>query len=264
MNFCVTLLTCNNRNTTEKVIRSFINNTNFDDLDFYVYAQGCTDEYISELKSIVHPSINKINFHWIIKKENKGLTYALNELNEAVKDYEYSLFLEDDWICVTENKEWMNDSITFLETNKDVSTLFLRKWCSDGEKHIYGWNRTIEYFIHKNKGNFNYENKMKDSEKFTVNSTIFQHIPEYLYSNNPNIHSNKDYYRTGIFPFIPHEDIKDSFSDWDSSNSSDKTTACWGHSEAYSMEKHLGLKAYYVDNGVFAHYEDLILLNKPI
>jgi len=254
MNFCVTLLTCNDRNTTEKTINSFIENTNISQkLDFYVYAQGCTEEYILGLKNIEH---SNINFHWIVKEENKGLTFAMNKLNAAVKEYKYAMFLEDDWICITENKEWLNDSLEFLDKHDDVSTLFLRKWSGEKEKLKYGWTRTIEYFIHKNPGNFNYENKMKESHKINLGSTLFRDIPEYLYSNNPNIHRNEDYYRVGIFPFIPHEDIKDSFGEWDDSNSNDKITKCWGYSEAYSMEKHLGLKCYYVDNGIFGHYED--------
>lgn len=258
MNFCVTLLTCNDRNTTEKTITSFLENTNIpvEKLDFYVYAQGCTQEYISKLQSITH---HKINFHWIVKEENKGLTFALNELNDAVKEYTFVLFLEDDWICLPDdNKEWLNDSLNFLEQNNIVTTLYLRKWSGDAEKNKYGWTRTVEYYIHKNKGNFNYGNKLKSmgNHKTKVGSTTFQYIHEYLYSNNPNIHRNSDYYKAGIFPFIPHEDIKNSFGKWTDSNSSDKITKCWGYSEAYSMEKHLGLLAYYVDDGIFGHYED--------
>lgn len=258
MNFCVTLVTCNNRNTTEKVINSFIENTNFtSSVDFYVYVQGCTDDYVSSLKSIKHPNVN---FYWIIKEKNGGLTLAMNELNDLSKNYKYTMFLEDDWICIPgENKEWLNDGLCFLDSNDDVSTLFLRKWSGEKEKHHYGWTRTVQYFIHKNPNNYNYENKMKGSHKTDINNTKFQHIPEYLYSNNPNIHRNSDYYRVGIFPFIPHDDIKDQFGEWtDSNSSSDKITKCWGYSEAYSMEKHLGLKCYYVDNGIFGHYEDWV------
>jgi len=259
MNFCVTLVTCNNRNTTEKVIKSFIDNTNIDveKLNFYVYVQGCTDYYISSLKSIEHPNIK---FHWIIKEKNSGLTLAMNELNDLSKNYKYTMFLEDDWICIPdENKNWLKDSLQFLDSNTDVSTLFLRKWSGEKEKWKYGWTRTVEYFIHTNPNNYNYAKKMKGSHKVKINHTKFQHIPEYLYSNNPNIHRNEDYYRVGIFPFIPHDDIKEQLGEWtDANSSSDKITKCWGYSEAYSMEKHLKLKCYYVDNGIFGHYEDWV------
>lgn len=251
MNFCVSLLTCNNRNTTEKTIGAFIENTKFNNLDFFVYAQGCTPEYIENLQKIKHP---EINFKYIIKEKNIGLTPALNELNSMVKEYKYVLFLEDDWICITKNKGWLKDSLQLLESNKDISTVFLRKYFDDKEKWHYGWTRTIPYHCHKHKDNFNYEKKMAGSNVVKVGVSEFQHIPTFLFTNNPCIRRNDDYYRVGAYPFPHYDDIKNNRDQWIGPKTSNAPN--WGWAEAVTMEKIRDLTAYYIKDGIFGHHED--------
>ena len=137
---------------------------------------------------------------------------------------------------------------------KHISTIGLRKYFDNDEKWHYGWTRTIPYYCHKNKDNFNYQKKMENSHQLNMNGLKFQHVPKFLYTNNPCIRRNVDYYQCGAIPIPEFADININKKDWTDQQSC--KVPYWGFAEAITMEKTIDLITYYLEEGIFGHYED--------
>lgn len=252
MEFVITTITCNNRNTLQLMIKSFMENTIFSKkYKWVILMQGNSNEYLDNFKIFLKQYEN-IEFELIILNENIGLSKGMNILNNFVSDYVYVLHLEDDWICLpysTTNcdKNWLDTCLQFLNKNPSVATLFLRKYIDEDEKFRYGWTRTIPYYAHKNRDNFNYRDKMINSDIQYLNNIKFQHIPKFLFTFNPTIRRNYIYYDK-VFPLIEFEDVSRQKMHEDS----DK----WGWCEALTMEKTIDMVTYNVACGIFGHYDD--------
>jgi len=94
---------------------------------------------------------------------------------------EYVIHLEDDWFLVGK-KNWLTTCIKFMDDNKDVSTIALRKYGSEKEKYDYGWTRTIPYVCHEHKDNFDYQNKLGVKKVVMHNNDlqVFTEIKHFL------------------------------------------------------------------------------------
>jgi glycosyltransferase involved in cell wall biosynthesis len=261
--FAIATLTCNDRKTLFDTLKSFLENTNItNNIMWYIFIQGYTDEYLQILIDTIKEYEDKYNikFNLIQNKENLGFSKGNNKLAELVKSYDMVLNLEDDWHCLPADitglsKEWLNTSIDFLTENENVSTLFLRKYVNDKEKYQYGWSRYVNYSKHKFKNNFNYAEKMKNSQIIMYNNIKFQEIPSFLYTANPHIRKNKDYYRATVFPLNEYTDVSQRREEWKLTQYNEVSK--WGQCEAEAMEKIIFLTAYNVGSGIFGHNEDL-------
>lgn len=260
MSFCITTLHCLDRATIFEVIQSFCENTlplDENPIIWIVLAQGCSTEHIDKLNAFFSLYRNVVESRIVSWDENRGWSRGMNYLGELSRSYKYVLHLEDDWICLPPiSSDWLKTCIAFLENNKNVSTLFLRRYKDDHEKHQFGWTRTIPYWIHQNPNNFNYVEKMKSTTPIKYQSFHFQEIPEFLYTANPCIRRNDDYWRAFIFPFPEHQDVRSHGIKWGLTMPDDSSNQQWGFSESLAMEKHLGLTAFYFENGVFGHEEN--------
>ncbi len=230
MSFAITTVSYNNRDSLSKVILALISTTIFPPKAvWYFVLQNCTDAFC---KNIVQLCQGKIEIILIRFAKNIGLSKSLAYAIEHTKYFDYVLALEDDWIAMDThipNQQWLLTSLQFLEERKDVSTLFLRAYRGEGEKFQYGWTRHINYICHKHKDNFNYQEKIKGSERVTyAPNVIFTHIPRMLLTWNPTINRNSDFHEH-VYP-IPIFD-KDTKMAGDNAN--------WSCSEGLGMERTL-------------------------
>lgn len=250
---CITTITNNNKEVLIHMILSFLNNTILpDNINWYILIQGYSNEYLNYFNKIVDIIKEKYNINIILllKTINLGLSNGFNILVEKTKHFKYILHIEDDWISLPNiNKKWLIDSLSLLDSNTTISTILLRKYLDNKEKSKYGWNSHLNYTIFKNKNNFNYESKMKNSKTINMNNTYFKKIPNCLFTLNPHIRRNIDYFNSNVIPLIEFDDI-------DIENNHPNN---WGYSEASSMEKTYHLESYYLVNGIFSHYDDWFL-----
>lgn len=260
--FAVTTLTCNDRNTIFKTIAAFVLNTDISKkIDWFIFAQGCSEPFLASLKKLTEKieAEKNVQFHLTASEKNLGLSKGSNVLAEQTKDYKYVLNLEDDWILLGKDvtnieKEWLDLCLQFLEEDEKVSTLFLRKYHDSGEKARYGWSKGIPYQCHKHKDNFNWKEKMKGSLKVYYHGIIFQEIPHFLFTFNPCIRRNEDYYNANVFPLQEFDDVNTIKEKW--TDSGDKNIPHWGWCEALTMEKTYDLTTFNVGAGLFGHFED--------
>lgn len=247
----ITYLTHNDNYLLLYNIREFICNTNLNKCYFYILLQDCNKAFINSVKNIFN--MYNVKDYQILNVNNMGLSKANNLLAKSTENFEYVLHLEDDWILYDIHREWLNICVDFLENNKDVSTIALRKYGSDREKFSYGWSRTIPYRCHVYKDNFNYQNKL--SKKIGN----FTEILNYLFTFNPVIRRNKDYYNCNVYP-LPE------FNDFDTKedlfNKGSHSGEYWGFCEALTMEKIRDLKTYMYKEGCFIHFDDCIEILK--
>ena len=267
--FCLTTLTCNDRKTLFDTIESFLENTDINHLPiinqklpWLIFIQGSINEYFDRLRQFTDKQMEQfaIDFQYIRSEENIGLSKGSNKLALAAKKYDYVLHIEDDWQCLPKDItcvgiDWLEVCISFMLEHPEVSTLFLRKYVSDDEKKRYAWNCHVAYRCHKYaKDNFNYAKKMEGSEVFNHRNIKFQHIPTFLFTFNPCIRRNKDYYTAEVFPFDEYEDVNKRRENWGLTEYKDVKD--WGWCEAYAMEKTRDFKTFNVASGIFGHYED--------
>lgn len=254
-NICITTITHNNKEVLIDTILSFVNNTILpNNINWYILLQGYSSQYLERVNIII--DMLQKNYHIniipLLQINNLGLSKGFNLLVDHTKNYKYILHIEDDWITLPNiNKRWLIDSITLLDSDNSISTILLRKYLDNNEKSKYGWNSPLNYKIFKHKNNFNYESKIKNSKipPITINNTYFKNIPNCLFTLNPHIRRNIDYFTNNVLPLI-------EFNDIDIENNHPNN---WGYSEAYSMEKTYNLVSYYLDNGIFSHYDDWFL-----
>jgi hypothetical protein len=266
--FCLATLNCNDRDTLFKTVSSLLKTITIENANtiypWHIYMQGCSDEFIN--KFTIYTQEQQTIYPWIkfiihTNKVNEGLSKGLNKVNDITLKYEYVLFIEDDWYCLPSritgltNNDWLTTCIEFMDNDPMTSTIALRRYHDDQEKFQYGWTRTIPYYCHKYKDNFNYAQKILDSNKEIIWKELrFKHVPRYLYTNNPCIRRNYDYYKAGLYPFQEYPDINTNRGTWTGNDSKD--VPYWSWFEGMSMEKTIDLVTYYLDEGIFGHYED--------
>jgi len=243
-------VTYNDRPTLPLVVHNFLEYTAMPQgITWIMVMQNCSDTVVDKIRALCKDRIRLI---LIRLKQNVGLSKALDMAVAVAKPYTFCLMIEDDWVLLPgeiKTKNWLAEALAFMMMNEHVSTVHLRAYDNDKEKYQYGWHRTIPYRCHKFKDNFNYAIKILEAGvtiPFTENSTM-RKIPHYLYSNNPNLFRNADYWRVGVFPLQTFDnDQKDA-----------SKNANWGNQEALAQEKTRDLTTFWLNRGVFGHYEDL-------
>lgn len=249
LNFTIATLTCNDRAVLFDVIDDVFSYTNLFNVNWIIYAQGCSERFIEKIKEKFYEKPCFLNL--IVHPINTGYSKGMNAVWDAVKDYKFVLFLEDDWrLSPDTNKEWLNISIQLINERPELDIIYLRKYLTDQEKWQYGWTRNIHYKCFEGRLRFNYQEQMKNLFLLTYNSLHFQQIPNFMYTANPCIYRTDTYKRLNIFPMLEFDDIHNVKGEWnDSSKLSDK----WGYSEALSMEKTADCFVLYLCDGIFYH-----------
>ena len=238
--FCITTLTHNasdRKRLLTETIKYFTSNTSYESLDWFILVNGSTENW-KTLETKLISEYPNINFTFEHSDINLGVGAGINKLNSLTEDYEYTLFLEGDWYCVPEhlsfiNSEWLNTSLEYLDSNKDISQIVLRKYLDDTDDRMYGYG----YFIVK-------ENVIKIDK---LNDVEFIRLVKREYTNNPHIRRNKDYYDNDIFPL-------DEFYDDDGTpTETSKNNPDWGQAEIKAEPKGFNINAVYIKFGKFIH-----------
>ena len=250
MSFTIATLTCNDRAVLFDVIKEVIENTKTEkSIDWFIYAQGCSDIFIEKIRSMF------LNSAFILKlvtcPENQGFSRGTNAVWNNVCHYDYVLCLEDDWRLVKGfNTKWLSTCLSLFQQRPEIDIIFLRKYLTDQEKWQYGWTRNINYHCFQGRLRFNYSEQMKHTVPFDYDGLIFQQIPEFMYTTNPCIYKTSSYKKCNVFPMMEFNDTHNITGEWtDSSKLNDK----WGFAEAFSMEKTSGLFTVYLKDGIFFH-----------
>tara|TARA_B100000902_G_scaffold204965_1_gene195396 strand:+ start:6410 stop:7447 length:1038 start_codon:yes stop_codon:yes gene_type:complete len=236
--FCINTLTHSGENRVQllkKTIDLFVDNTNFDTLDWFIYINGSDKSYdgIEREFTSKYPHIKWNITHSSV---NFGVGAGINKLNSYSKDYEYTLFLEGDWFTVPENlsfigKDWLNTSLDLLDES-NISQIFLRKYIDDMDDRQYGYG----YWIREN----------NITSSITKNEIEYLVLKEKEYSNNPHIRRNSDYYDVGIFPLT-------EFYDEDGNPTEIKGNKDWGQAEITAENLGKQLSTVYIKFGKFIH-----------
>jgi glycosyltransferase involved in cell wall biosynthesis len=260
----ITLLSYNDNELLIHTMKELLNNTNFDGIDFEVQllVQCCSKAYIMSIEALCKSYKQyKIILH--TEERNLGIGGGGNFLYNVTKNSKYVLHIEDDWILYQADSNWLNACIQRLENNESLSTVVLRRYGTEKEKFDYGWSRHIPYVCHKNKENFNYQNKLGETEIEFVNegSTFKNHnftpIKNFLFTFNPVIRRNIDYQKCNVYPLPEFEDGDGLVSQFENQKKI-HTNEKWGWCEALTMEKTIDLNSEMYENGIFVHFDDWV------
>jgi glycosyltransferase involved in cell wall biosynthesis len=272
MNLAITFLSHNDNFLFFNTLSEFLLHTNLNcnsqfnisklnDIHFFILLQNCSKSFTNSIHSIFKCFKITNNINIINEPSNIGLSKANNKLATLTSSFKYVLHLEDDWVLYhPDNPNWLFHCIHFLNSSHTpLSTIALRKYGTPEEKYQYGWTRNIPYICHTYKDNFDYQNKLGETIEVFNNtdsvSTKFTFIKNYLFTFNPTIRKNKDYYSAGVYP-LPEYNDNDTTDDLKiKGNHSSKE---WGFCEALSMEKTRHLNTVMYEEGCFVHFDDWV------
>ena len=244
MNDRVSISTLTSRNKIsywKMLIESMERNLPGLNLDWYVYSNESDREQQAFLSSPLYGP----NFWVQFGATNEGVGYGMNRAADMVKDYEYVLFLQDDWYHLSEeetgyNSDWLKECVEFLDENQDVDGIVLRKYLT----------RT-EICQHNHFNAFTLKDKFIDFKSLKLITT---NLP---YSNAPHLRRNKPHYEKEIFPQkqdgLARKQIKPVGKHWELEG-----IEGWSEKErpeAIATEKGRinKIKLYELVNGIFTH-----------
>ena len=173
------------------------------------------------------------DFHIEKLPENIGCGAGINYLNSLAFDYEYTLFLECDWILKEDTPPtWLDSAISFMNTYPLVDGIYLRRFRHDYESRAYGGGEFLEIETFKN--------------TITHNSIPFRKIFHPRYTNNPVLRRNKRFFDIGIFPLPTPENAVE-----------EKGSGFWSSAEGQVeyIPQQSKMEFYYEDFGYFLHQE---------
>jgi hypothetical protein len=241
MKFCIATLTHRYEDRDvylRKTIESFIDNTEFDGMfDWYIHCNGQYDLMDVVIKEMSSKYWDKINFYYSSSPDNMGVGVGINYLNSLVRDYEYVLFLEGDWIClpgeISGHNDWLRDCLNYLDKNKNISQVLLRRYISDLDDRQYGYG----YWIRED--NIKSVGKLKNT---------YLHLHKKEYTNNPYIRRNNDFYDKNILPL-------NEFYDENGLPNEIKGLSMWGQAEIQAESKGYEIESCYLAFGNMVHCE---------
>jgi hypothetical protein len=197
-NFCIGTLTHSAENRDKyfvDTVNSFLENTIVPEgVNWFIYFNGEYDSpVISSIRKMVDKWSHLVNFHLFCEGKNLGVGPGINKLNEYLKLYEYSLFLEGDWITLPESisghdKNWLMNCLELLKTDNEVDQIQLRRFQHDVDDRQFGYG----YWIKQ-------PNIKKETDKFLF-------LNKRDYGNNPTIRRNQKHFDVGIFPLKEYYD----------------------------------------------------------
>jgi hypothetical protein len=239
-NFCICTLTHSNPDrgrALKYTVSSFMEDYTGDMFEWFIWV-NITDDSINEsLEWIQQEYSNRVKFNIHVSNVNLGPGGGINRLSEMSKEYEYSIFLEGDWLYVPNkisglSHNWIQDSIKFLNDFPDVTHIQLRKYLDDLDDRQY----TYGYWM-----------RPENVERI-VDYTGGEYIimKERMYTNTPCLRRMSAYYDLGIFP------LKE-FYDEDGNPSEHKGKPMWGQAELSATKE---IKAAWLHFGAFVHFED--------
>lgn len=234
-NFCIASLTHDADGRGRSLYGTyaqFYKNTNWNGpLEVHLFLNGSNEEIANALEKIESEFCDSTKEKYFVlslyeSDKNLGCSIGINSINAITQNYEYVLFLEGDWICYTDDKDWLEKSLNFMENRTDVDMIYLRLLRNSFKIRHHSGYWALE----------------KDSIMQLENSD-FRSISSPIYTNNPMIRRNARFFDTGILP-LPEIENEVHGSD------------NWGKAEIDIESKPKGiLNGYYYKFGVFIHYD---------
>lgn len=235
--FCIGTLTYDGENRAkflELTINTFLESTNIpQNLDWFIFLNGSLDSEVGKtIEKLEKELKNKISIKLICFGKNLGVGAGINGLNEYLKEYKYSLFLEDDWVTIPQSmsgydNDWLNRCLDEMESH-DIDQLQLRKYQNDVDDRQYG---------------LGYWTRDENIDKIE-NDLVFLNKREY--TNNPHIRKNQTYFDLSIFPL-------NTFFDSEGNAEEIKGNPYWGQAEILAEPKGFRLKSAWLKGGNMLH-----------
>lgn len=185
--FAIAILTHNEADRADALLRTFIalvNNTTYGNvIPCYIFVNGSNSDIDTVVSHIMNAYSNAFDFTVAKCTDNNGCSFGVNEVNYMVKDYEYVLFLEGDWVLLNNTpKKWLENCLHHLDTNPNVDQIYLRRITSSLEcRQFYGTPYMVDGSMHEN-------------------HRVFSKSHMHIYTNNPVIRRNKAFYDKGVLP----------------------------------------------------------------
>jgi hypothetical protein len=210
-------------------------------LKWFILVNVTNQEIDNVIKEAINEYSEEIDFEIHINHKNTGPGAGINVLNELSKKYEYSLFIEGDWICVPGevtgfSNEWLLNSVKLLEENLEIDQVQFRKYLDDLDDRQYGYK---DWIIPEN------------IEKEIYNGDTFVILKHREYVNTPTLRRMSTYFKKGVFPLPEKYD--------ENGNSLEiKGNDEWGFAEIRASELH-NLNGAWLKLGNFIHNEHTII-----
>lgn len=222
-----------------QTIHYFLENTNLpkgEKINWFIVHNGSIfDEVIDKIYKEFSPLYSdKVIFTINSTEKNYGPGIGINRVNNLLKEYKYSLFLEDDWLTLdhkftVHNKDWLINCLDLME-KENLDQIQLRKYQHDVDNRQYG----MDFWVRQS-------NIIKEE-----NGLIY--LKEREYTNNPHIRRNQSYYDANIFPL-------DEVLDENGNPLELKGNPEWGRAEILAESKGKVLKSAWLKGGVMVHLD---------
>lgn len=221
-----------------QTVHYFISNTNMPNnkkVNWHVMFNGkYSNDFIKTVQILANEYSNKIVFYIHSTGKNLGPGPGINRLNEWLKNYKYSLFLEGDWLTLDyqftpHGKDWLIKCLDLME-KENLDQVQLRKFIHDVDMRQYGFAYWIQ------------------PSNITKEENGLVYLKERDYTNNPHIRKNQSYFDNNIFPL-------DEFYDENGNPTELKGNSDWGQAEIKAELKGRILKSAWLKGGIMIHLD---------
>lgn len=229
-------------------IRSFLKNTTIPEgnLQWTIYCNSYDDEFKHVLRDLQADSHGRINILPVYGDRNEGLGAGVNKCNELSAGFEYTLFLEADWLCMEpeesgQPRNWLVSAINLLDEESDVDAVYLRRYFCDIDSRQTG--------LHSHYKNLVRPVSEREGLRYFVSD--FR-----SYTNNPLVRRNSSFYNKGIFPLV--EQYATSGIPMEHKGS-EKWGLCEIEAERRMEREGIDLRMAVLNWGLFVHIENATL-----
>lgn len=238
-NFCICTLTDNRPDRAlalKYTVKTFLDNWKGGSFEWFILV-NLTNPEIDVVLRDIQEEYSSIKWNITINGVNTGPGGGINKLNKLSKNYEYSLFIEGDWITIPNgtsgiSDEWVQNSIRLFEEYPELDQIQYRRYIDDVDDRMYG-------FAHSIRG-ANIKEKIHNGDTFFI-------LNNREYVNTPSMRRMSSFHEKGIFPL-------DEFYDKDGNPTEIKGNSDWGMAEINATRK--SMNAAWLEYGNFLHFED--------
>ena len=158
-------------------------------LQWNIYSNGSEPEQREFLLKKAMNNGREFPFQIQFGENNEGVGYGMNRAADMVRDYEFVLYLEDDWFHLPRrltgvNNNWLSKAIELFDTFPNLDVLLLRRYLTRYEIDHHGFHRRF------NRENF--------GQLYFKGLKIL--MSDFDYCNTPHLRRNKSLYDKKVYP----------------------------------------------------------------